>query len=463
MKCIILTGSSGDRLWPMARTSSPKELLKLYNNDKTLLQNIFENAMALTDAKNIVTVTNFAQETDTKLQLKNYSNKPIVISEPLVRNSAPSITCALNFIKRKRDDIAVILPADFIITNKKSFLKTIEAAKLSAQEGNVVAIGVKPSYAEEGFGYIKAGSKSGSAYAVEQFTEKPSLELAQEFFKDKKYFWNTGIYVAKISVLLSAIEEYAPDIYSAISPDIIDKNNKIKYEDYENLPSISIDYAVIEKIDNLTFVELKTKWSDMSSWKSIYDNSPKDSDGNVISGNVICNKVKNSFVFSQKELVAVSGVNDKIIVDTEDALLVCDNEKAKEISKIVNALKNIKSKTVEEHKTVFRPWGFYTCLNSGKGWLTKIITVAAGHKLSLQSHNHRSEHWVVLEGEATVILDNEKHILNKAQSIDIPLNAVHSLQNHTNSPLKILEVQKGDYISENDIIRYEDIYGRVNV
>ena len=243
---------------------------------------------------------------------------------------------------------------------------------------------------------------------------------------------------------------------------MFDDNNKIKYEYYENISKISIDYAVLEKANNVAVVELETQWNDLGSWSALYSNGEKDAKNNVTHGNVILDKVKNSFVYSSKELVAVSGVENTIVVETEDALLVCDKSRASEINKIVQTLKNQKNEITNTHKTVFRPWGFYTCLNGGDGWLSKIITVSAGHKLSLQSHNHRSEHWVVLEGTATVILDDEIHELSKCQSIDIPLKAKHSLQNHTNEILKILEVQKGDYISEDDIIRYEDIYGRVN-
>ena len=461
MKCIILAGGSGERLWPMSRTLSPKSLLRLYD-EKTLLQNTYETALELAPAKNIVTVTNIRQETDTKIQLKTLTKNPIVVSEPMAKNTAPAVAAALTFLQGKKDDTVVILPCDFAVDNKELFIETINKAKLCAKDGYIVAIGVKPSYPETGFGYIKIGEQIKNGNKIDKFVEKPALELATSFVDDENYFWNCGIFVSKISVLLRAFEKYSPSACYGFSKEMFDENNKIKYEYYENAQKISIDYAVMEKAQNMAFVELKTEWKDVGSWQAVYSNTEKDAKGNVVHGNVLLDKVKNSLVYSSKELVTVSGMKDVIVVETEDAVLVADKNRTAEIGKLVSKLKLENKELTETHKTVFRPWGFYTCLNGGEGWLSKIITVSPGHKLSLQSHNHRSEHWVVLEGTATVILDGETHTLEKRQSIDIPLKAKHSLQNHTKEVLKILEVQKGDYIAEEDIIRYEDVYGRVN-
>ncbi len=461
MKCIILAGGSGERLWPMSRTLSPKSLLRLYD-EKTLLQNTFEVALEIAPAKNIVTVTNIRQETDTKIQLKSITKNPVVISEPMAKNTAPAVASALTFLQGKKDDTVVILPCDFAVDNKELFIDAINKAKLCAKDGYIVAIGVKPSYPETGFGYIKIGEQIKNGNKIDKFIEKPALELATSFVDDENYFWNCGIFVSKISVLLRAFEKYSPSACYGFSKEMFDENNKIKYEFYENAQKISIDYAVMEKAQNMAFVELKAEWKDVGSWQAVYNNTEKDSKGNVVHGNVLLDKVKNSLVYSSKELVTVSGMKDVIVVETEDAVLVADKNRTSEISNLVSKLKLENKELTETHKTVFRPWGFYTCLNGGEGWLSKIITVSPGHKLSLQSHNHRSEHWVVLEGTATVILDGETHTLEKRQSIDIPLKAKHSLQNHTKEVLKILEVQKGDYIAEEDIIRYEDVYGRVN-
>ncbi len=460
MKCIILAGGAGERLWPISRALCPKSLLNLYGQ-KTLLQNTFELALEIVPAKSVVTVANIRQETDTRIQLKELHKSPVVISEPMSKNTAPAIASALNFLQGKKDEVVVILPCDFIVEDKNALFEAIEKAKLCAKDGYITAIGVKPSYAETGFGYIKAGEKIKNGYRIEKFVEKPSYEDASSFIEDDNYFWNCGIFVSKLSVLLRAFEKYSPSVCYGFNKDMFDENNKIKYEYYESIQDISIDCAVMEKAQNLAFVELKTTWNDIGSWQAIYNNGEKDAKGNVVHGNVLVEKVKNSLVYSSKELVTVSGVDDLIVIETEDAVLVADKKRTSEISKIVKKLKSENQELTQTHKTVFRPWGFYTCLSGGDGWLSKIITVSPGHKLSLQSHNHRSEHWVVLEGTATVLLDEETHTLEKRQSIDIPLMAKHSLQNHTKEILKILEVQKGDYISEDDIIRYEDIYGRV--
>lgn len=461
MKCVILAGGSGERLWPLSRTLTPKSLLKLYGK-KTLIQNAYKLANLLAKDSNIITVTNVAQLTDTTLQLKEVCKKPVVISEPIAKNTAPAIASALKFLEGKRDEIVMFLPVDFVVESEELFVETVEKAKNLARAGYITAIGVKPEYPETGFGYIEIGNELKHGYKIEKFTEKPDYNTAVKYIESGKYFWNCGIYISKISVFLKAIEKYAPSACFEFSKDMFDENNKIKYRYYEHLKSDSIDYAVIEKTDNTACVELLTSWYDTGSFEAIYDHSKKDKHGNVILGNVITDNVKQSYIQSTKELVAVSGVENTIVVETEDAVLVCDKSRSREINKIVKALKNVKNETVTTHKTVFRPWGFYTCLNGGYGWLSKVITVSPGHKLSLQSHNHRSEHWVVLEGCATVILNDEVHTLNKAQSINIPVKAKHSLQNHTKEILKILEVQKGDYIGEDDIIRYEDMYGRVN-
>ncbi len=461
MKFILLAGGSGERLWPLSRALYPKSLIKR-DNGKSALQNACEVLMNLASPKNIITITNISLETDTRLQLKEIMKSPIVISEPLARNTAPAIASILRYLKKsKRDEVLVILPVDFVISNNKDFIETLENAVNIAKKGYIGAVGTKILKPETGFGYIKTSEVLKFGKKVERFIEKPDYKTAQVFLKDKKYYWNCGIYTSKVSVLYEAFTKYAKDILDCCSSDMFNENLNINYKNYEKMPSISLDYAIMEKSDNLVMTELKSKWCDLGSWHSIYNESEKDKNGNVITGNVLINKVENSLIYSSKELVCVSNMKNIAVVETEDALLVCDKDRASEINKLVKALKKDNKEITQIHKTVFRPWGYYTRLNSGEGWLSKIITVLPSHKLSLQSHNHRSEHWVVLEGNAVVILDGKTNKLSKGQSIDIPLKSKHSLQNPYKEVLKILEVQKGDYISEDDIIRYEDIYGRV--
>ena len=460
MNCILLVGGSGERLWPLSRSLYPKPLLKLCGG-KTLLQNAYGIAASVVAPRNIVVVANVKQAVNIKLQLNEYVKNPTVLSEPIPKNTAAAVAASLFYLKRKKDDIVVILPVDFSISDVSKFKIAINKAKNLAKEGYITAIGVKPTYPETGYGYLKVSEPLKKGYKIEKFVEKPSLTKAKEYLEDGNYYWNCGIFVAKASVLQEAFEKQAKDIISNMSDAMIDDNGSIKFENYKDINPISFDYAIMEKVDNIAFVELETNWTDMGSWLAVYNNEHKDSKGNVLKGNVVLDKVKNSLIHSSKELVAVSGVSDTIVVETEDAVLVCPKDRTGDIKKVVSKLKKANNELVNVHKTMYRPWGYYTCLNGGKGWLTKVITVSAGQKLSLQSHNHRSEHWVVLEGTATVVLGSEVHILQKRQSINIPVKVKHSLQNHTKEPLKILEVQKGDYLSEDDIIRYEDMYGRV--
>jgi mannose-1-phosphate guanylyltransferase/mannose-6-phosphate isomerase len=266
--------------------------------------------------------------------------------------------------------------------------------------------------------------------------------------------------MGKISVFLNELHKYASDIFSHLE-ELDFSDNKINYSVYEKMPSISIDYAVMEKSERIALVELQSDWNDLGSWQSIYNIKNKDENGNVLTGKVVVDNVKNSFIYSQKELVAVSGLENIILVETEDAIMACKLDESQNVKKLYEKLKEKESDTIKLHKTVFRPWGYYTCMNSGEGYLTKTICVLPKQKLSIQSHNHRSKHWVVLEGKALVLLDGKENYLESGDSIDIPLQAKHSLQNPYDTELKIIEVQKGDYISEDDIIRYEDCYGRV--
>lgn len=462
MKSIILAGGSGSRLWPLSRDLYPKQLLNLDDN-KSLLQETFKRLHENMNSSDILTITNVKHYPNVKLQLNQLSNKNIVLAEPLGKNTAPAIAASLQYFIQKdnQDDIVIILPSDHLIKNVEAFKQTVENAKPLAEQGYIVTFGIKPTYPETGYGYIKTSETLKTGFIVDKFVEKPNLETAKQYVKSGKYYWNGGMFMGKISTFIKEFELLCPEISSKVKNLDFSKTDKIPYSIYDSMPSISIDYAVMEKSSKIALVELQSDWNDLGSWQSLYNIKSKDSEGNVLTGKVVTDNVKNSFIYSQKELVAVSDLEDIILVETEDAIMACKMNESQDVKKLYEKLKAKESDTIKLHKTVFRPWGYYTCLNDGVGYLTKTICVLPEQKLSLQSHAHRSEHWVVLEGRGIVLLDGREYNIYQGDSINIPLGAKHSLQNPFEDELKIIEVQKGDYISEDDIIRYEDCYGRV--
>ncbi len=459
---IILAGGSGSRLWPLSREMYPKQLLKL-DGEASLLQNTFKRLKCFIKSENIVSITNIKHANDVKFQLSQIDKNSTVLAEPMAKNTAPAIACTLEFLKQTKnpEEIVIIVPSDHLIRDFEAFEKTVKMGQEAAENGYIVTFGIRPTYPETGYGYIKTEKDVHGIHKVEKFVEKPDIETAKTYLLEGNYYWNGGIFMAKVSTLLAEYEKHDSEIYKHLSKLDFTNSNTIKYGIFEHMPSVSIDYAIMEKSDKIALCQLQSDWSDLGSWQSLYDVREKDDNGNVFEGNIISEDVKNSFIFSDKKVVAAIGLDDVIIVNTEDAILACKKEDSQAVKKVFEHLKNSDDKSHLVHKTVFRPWGWYTCLAEGEGYLTKVICVSSGQKLSIQSHNHRSEHWVVLEGKAKVILNDTDNFLEAGQSIDIPLQAKHSLQNPYDGDLKIIEVQKGDYISEDDIIRYEDVYGRV--
>lgn len=456
---LILAGGSGSRLWPLSRELYPKHLLNIIQDSESLLQSTFSRLKACMPEENIVSITGVKHFSNVKYQLSFTAENPVVLSEPISKNTAPAIVLATKYITEtsKEDPVILVVPSDHLIKDIPAFSETVKEGEKLAQEGYIVTFGIKPSYPETGYGYIN----SIDGRTVNKFVEKPSEELAEEYLADGHYYWNGGIFMFKASTLLKETSKCAPDIYELLKNFDFTKSSDIPFTEFDKMPNISIDYAVMEKSDKIALVELKSDWNDLGSWKSIYDVSKKDSNGNVMIGHVLDEGSKNSLVYSSSKLVSTIGLEDIILVETEDAILACKMDKSQDVKKIYETLKQQNDETHKVHKTVYRPWGFYTVLAQGNGFLTKMIQVNQGQKLSVQSHNHRSEHWVVLEGKAKVVLEGKELILSPGHSVDIPVKAIHSLQNPFEEVLKIIEVQKGDLLIEEDIIRYEDMYGRV--
>lgn len=453
---VILAGGSGSRLWPLSRELYPKQLLTL-NADKSLLQTTFERLNNFIPAQNIISVTNSKHHSNIKMQLSKLSEDTVILAEPISKNTAPAIALSVKYVVENygSDEIILVVPSDLQINDVEKFTQTIKSSEHFANEGFIVTFGIKPNYPETGYGYICAENEK-----VVSFVEKPNRQTAEKYIQDGNYFWNSGIFMFKASTIIKEFKKYCPEIDSVIKN--IDFSEKsISFTEFDKMPNISIDYAVMEKSSNIVMVELKSDWKDLGSWKSIYEISPKDENNNVFVGHVLDKGSKNSLVYSSSKLVATIGLEDTVIVETEDAILACKKDKTDEVKQVYETLKQQHDGTQKVHKTVYRPWGFYTVIAEGKGFQTKIIHVNPGQKLSVQSHNYRSEHWVVLSGMAKVVLEGKDRILSPGHSIDIAVKAIHSLQNPFEEDLEIIEIQKGDILSEDDIVRYEDMYGRV--
>ena len=452
---VILAGGSGSRLWPLSRELYPKQLLNLCA-EKSLLQSTFEMLNKFIPASEIISVTNSKHQANVKMQLGDLCESPVILAEPLSKNTAPAIAICVKYILETsdNDETILVVPSDLLIKENEKFKQTVISAQKYVDEGKIVTFGIKPTYPETGFGYIHSVDNK-----VTKFTEKPDNETVLTYLKDENYYWNSGIFMFRVSTIMKELETHCPDIMNILQ-NIKCSDNKISFTEFDKMPNISIDYALMEKSDNIAMVELQSDWKDLGSWKSIYEVSPKDENNNVFVGHVLDKDSKNSFVYSSSKLVATIGLEDTIVIETEDAILACKKDKTQEVKQIYETLKQQHDGTQKVHKTVYRPWGFYTVIAEGKGFQTKIIHVNVGQKLSVQSHNHRSEHWVVLSGMAKVVLEGKDHILSPGHSVDIPIKAIHSLQNPFEEDLEIIEVQKGDILSEDDIIRYEDMYGR---
>ena len=464
MYSLILAGGSGSRLWPLSRELYPKQLLKL-NMEQSLLQTTFQRVACFTPSENIISITNIKHLSNVKYQLQNEYKKAVVLAEPVSRNTAPAIAVATKYIyqKSKEDDpVILVLPSDALIKDFAAFKTSVLRGERIAKEGYIVTFGIQPNYPETGYGYINVtDEKLNDGYKVKQFVEKPDADTAQKYIDAGTYYWNSGIFMFKVSTFMNELKKANSEISSILDEFNFSKSADISQDLFEKMPNISVDYAVMEKSDKIALVKLESDWSDVGSWQALYDVSDKDENGNVFVGNVIDEGSKNTFVYSSSKLVSAIGLENTVIVETEDAILACRTDKSQEVKKIYETLKNNNDDAHKVHKTVYRPWGFYTVIAEGEGYLAKKIHVNSGQKLSLQSHNHRAEHWVVAVGTATVVKGEKVLTLSAGECVDLAVGEKHSLQNLSDGEVEIIELQKGDILSEDDIVRYEDMYGRV--
>lgn len=466
---VILSGGSGTRLWPISRSLNPKQFLDFFGNN-SLFQAAAMRTQNPNDFHKPIIVCNsehrFIAAQD--LQAIALEAKAIIL-EPIGKNTAPAIAVAaldiLHGKEKSDDDLILVMPSDHMIGKESDFIDSVKEAAKSALAGYLVTFGIVPKTPETGYGYIKKGEKISEVFAVEKFVEKPNKQKAEGFLKSGEYLWNSGIFLFKASTYLQHLRELQSEIFV----NCCNAYNKAKrdldfirldQEEFEKCESISIDYAVMEKASKVAVMPIDVNWSDVGSWQAIADLAPKDENKNSLNGDVVALKSKNCYISSRNKLVAAIGVENLIIVALKDAVLVANKENSQDIKEMFELLKKHKREECNSHTKVLRPWGSFETIDLEDRFKVKRIVVKPGAALSLQMHYHRAEHWIVVKGRAHVTCDGKEFVLAEDQSTYIPLGAKHRLENKGTIPLELIEVQSGNYLGEDDIVRFSDNYGR---
>lgn len=459
---VIIAGGNGTRLWPLSREARPKQFMSFYGHD-SMLQTTAKRLESL-DIQASITVCNEEHRFFVAEQLRNIDMLGSIILEPEGKNTAPAI--ALAALSVSDDPIVLVLPADHVIEDNLAFVKAVNKAIPLANAGKLITFGVPPKEPHTGYGYIKKGSERGVGFDVDQFVEKPSSDIAKSYVKSGDFYWNSGMFLFKASRYLGELEKFRPDIFQACSASMENKTTdsdflRIDKEIFELCPSDSIDYAVMEHTDDAVVVEMDAGWSDVGSWSSLWEISEKDHYGNVSSGDVMLVDSHNCLVKTDDKLVTTLGIDDLVIISTKDAIMVANKEKVQDIKNVTERLKNEDRDELKFSREVYRPWGFYDSIDRGDSYQVKRITVKPGAKLSVQMHHHRSEHWIVVTGTAKVTKGKKTFLLSENQSTYIAIGEVHALENPGQSDLELIEIQSGSYLGEDDIVRFNDNYGRV--
>ena len=464
---VILAGGSGTRLWPLSRQLYPKQFLPL-TGDKTMLEVTADRLAELNCAPPIIVCNEehrfIAAE---QLRLANISHNGIIL-EPSGRNTAPAI-CLAALLARdiNPNSTLLVLPADHHMGQPKAFVEAVTNASQAASKGALITFGITPDHAASGYGYIKAQlTKSTSApQKVSQFVEKPSTAVAQQYLDSGEYVWNSGIFMFQAKAFLKELQSLRPDIHHCCEKAWKGKTSDMDFlrpdqQTFESCPSESIDYAVMEKTTNAMVMPMDPQWNDLGSWSALLDLLPKNGDGNVQVGDVIGLNSINNYIHAEHKLVATLGIKDLVIVDTKDALLVAHKDDVEDVKQLVEILKKQQRSEYIHHREVYRPWGKYDSMDQGERFQVKRITVKPKAKLSVQMHHHRAEHWVVVSGTAKVTIDNVEKLICENESVYIPIGAVHALENPGKISIELIEIQSGAYLGEDDIVRFEDLYGR---
>jgi len=465
---VVLAGGVGSRLWPLSREFYPKQFIPLVDEDLTMLQLALTRLRGLDALAAPIVVCNEAHRFLVAEQLRQLNiNDASIILEPEARNTAPAVAlAAYQALTKDEDATLLVLAADHLIGSVESFHSAVAVGRQCAENGQLVTFGVPPERPETGYGYIRCEKSTASHQLIQEFVEKPDAVTAEKYVASGDYYWNSGMFMFRARVLLEELQQWAPNIQAVCEEAFRTLRKDLDFyriaaESFAPCPSESLDYALMEKTKNAVMVALQSDWNDMGSWSALWDVSDKDDAQNAVQGDVILEAVNHSYVRAESRLVAVQGVDNLVVVETADAVLIADKSCAQDVKKLITSLKQQKRSELQEHTQVYRPWGSYESIVSAPRFQAKRIVVNPGATLSLQLHHHRAEHWVVVKGCGRITRGDEVFHLNEDESTYIPIGMKHRLENPGVIPLEIIEIQTGSYLGEDDIIRFDDCYGRV--